>query len=236
MSTTQRARAVPNAQHGHFFDPVPDAGTLTTTMLATSIYAGTGTVAGATPDDSANGGTATTISRGDHRHAAPCATAVALTQTSSSTEGNSNSFARANHTHATDALPWGFVAAPFDATASDGPHSATTTTDMVLNNVPVIIDHWYALHIHTQLTLSGTGVWVLDLLVNGVAVDRMWRVDQVDPTPTADATVYWKAPATAATDDFAVRATEASGTATLTLTGSAAVHRWLTITDKGIAP
>lgn len=263
MATTESARSVDGGKHTHEFVTVPDAGSVTTTSFATSVYGGTPT--SIEPDDSGSGGAATTISRSDHKHtivaAAPgsitpddaaaegnaisfarsnhvhgftCATAAALTKTATAGEGAASTSARSDHVHATDALPWGLVAAPFDATADSSAFSSTTTTDMVLNNVSVIINHWYEIRLHTQVSLSGTGVWTLDLLVNGVAVDRMWRIDQVNPVHTADAGSFWQAPATAATDDFAIRATEASGTATLTLVGAAAVHRWLTIRDLGI--
>lgn len=70
---------------------------LTTSNFSTTVYAATGTIAGATPDDTANAGTSTLFARGDHRHAAPCAVAVATG--TALAEGNSNSFSRANHVH-----------------------------------------------------------------------------------------------------------------------------------------
>lgn len=127
----------------------------------------------------------------------------------------------------------GLRAAPFNSTSNNGAHSSTTTTDMVLNNISVIVNHWYEIWIHTQLSLSGTGVWTLQLLVNGSNYDRLFRIDQVNPVCTCDAKVYWQAPATASTDDFAVEANEASGTASLTLVGAATSMRWMSIKDVG---
>lgn len=94
---TDSARAVPNAKHTHEF--VVAAGGVTTTNLASSVYAATGTIAGAAPDDTADGGLATTIARGDHRHAAPCAAPGSIAPDDAAAEGNSTSFARANHVH-----------------------------------------------------------------------------------------------------------------------------------------
>ena len=94
---TDSARAVPNAKHTHEF--VVAAGGVTTTNFASSVYAATGTIAGASPDDAADGGTATTIARGDHRHAAPCAAPGNIAPDDAAAEGNSTSFARANHVH-----------------------------------------------------------------------------------------------------------------------------------------
>lgn len=215
-------------------DDAAAAGTATTLSRSDHQHAVVAAVAGTiAPDDAAAEGVATSFARSDHVHAFTCATAAALTKTATASEGVAVTHARSDHVHATSALPWGVTIAPFSATTDSGAHSATTTTDMVLNNVPVIIGHWYEITLHTQVTLSGTGVWLLDLLVNTVAYDRLWRIDQVNPVHTADATSYWLAPATASTDDFAVRATESSGTATLTLNGAAGALRWLSIKDLG---
>jgi hypothetical protein len=90
---TDSARAVPNARHTH------EVAGLTTTNFAGSVYAVTGTIAGAAPDDAADGGTATTVARGDHRHAAPCAAPGVITPDDAAAEGNGTSFARNNHVH-----------------------------------------------------------------------------------------------------------------------------------------
>lgn len=128
----------------------------------------------------------------------------------------------------------GLVDTVFDATTSNGPHSADAATDMTITNVSVVAGRWYKISFHSQLELVGTGVWTVDLRLNGSTIDRLCRIDQNTPVITADATVWWQAPTSQATDDFDVFANEASGTATLELVGAASVHRWLTIEDAGI--
>lgn len=165
---TDSARAVPNAKHTH------EVTGLSTTNFASSVYAATGTIAGAAPDDTADGGTATTVARGDHRHAAPCAAPGNIAPDDAAAEGNSTSFARANHVHSntcataavltrTDTASEGVATSfarsdhvhslgvlPYGVvarqviTSNNGPHSADATTDFACNNVPVVAGHLYA--------------------------------------------------------------------------------------------
>jgi hypothetical protein len=129
-------------------------------------------------------------------------------------------------------------------TANGSGLTVSSDTDMLLNNVPVVAGRLYGIHLHTEVQLSAAlGLWTLNLLINGAAYDRFERIENgpdasenVQKVYTIDAMVTWEAPTTQATDDFLVRATEHSGTATLTLPASANVRRTLTIYDLGVAP
>jgi hypothetical protein len=122
---------------------------------------------------------------------------------------------------------------------ANGPHADLANTDMVLNNVPVISGHLYAIHLHTEVLFSAViARWIAQLTVNGTVVGRF--DDQTNRAATAfesmfDGTVHWTAPATQATDDFVVQVDEVTATAsTLQLIAGAVVPRTLTITDLGI--
>lgn len=179
---TESARAVPNAKHTHDFT-VP-AASLTTSNFSTTVYALTATIAGAAPDDAADGGTATTVARGDHRHAAPCAAPGSIAPDDAAAEGNSTSFARANHVHgitcgtpaaltktatsaessgtgfARDAHVHATSALPWGLvaqqtlTTSDTTRTADATTDMALNNVSVVQGRRYMIAINGLGDLS----------------------------------------------------------------------------------
>lgn len=95
MSTTESARAVDGARHTHDFVTVVDPASITTTNLATSVYGGTPTAID--PDDAGAAGTATTISRSDHQHAAACGTPVAVG--TALAEGSGATLARNDHVH-----------------------------------------------------------------------------------------------------------------------------------------
>lgn len=128
---------------------------------------------------------------------------------------------------------WGIVAQQ-KLTASGAGISADGLTDFVLNNVSVVQNHVYAIHLHSQAQLDTTGLWNIGLRVNGVATDHFFTVGQFGTaSSTFDSTVYWLAPTTQATDDFTVFADEISGTSTLTFTASATQTRSLTIIGLG---
>lgn len=116
-------------------------------------------------------------------------------------------------------------------------YAANSLTDFVLNNVPVKAFYMYAIHIHTMCNLNAAvGDWGLVLRINGVDYSRMAYVqnrDAVSENRMLDATVFWTAPATAATDDFTVFADEIAGSTTLVLQGSATVKRTFTIYSLG---
>jgi len=125
------------------------------------------------------------------------------------------------------------ITAQFEATTNSSAFTVDTVTDMVLNNVPVIGGDRYALHLHTgvQGLTAGTR-WDLEARVNGVVVGRLGVADG-DITQDVDGTVYWTAPATQATDDFDVFANEQTVGADLTLSATANLPRWFTITNIG---
>lgn len=143
-------------------------------------------------------------------------------------------------------VPMGKIA-QFTATSNDGPHSADTASDMVLNNVPVVINRLYGIHLHTQVTLSVpttaglTVSWNILLQLNGSTIDRFAAVRNFSDTigtavtwvQTVDAWCYWTAPATQATDDFVVFLDEVAGDGTIQLDGAAVAARTLTIVDFG---
>lgn len=215
------------------------AGEITPTELDSTIYGGTPVAID--PDDAGAAGTAATLSRSDHAHEFLTATAVALTETATSSEGTSGDAARADHVHATNVLPWGVVAQQVETT-NDGGHSADTATDFALSNVPVVAGRLYAIHMHSDVLFASVDVnarWVLRLRLNGsnIAVfeDLEPRVGG-NSRRVSDATCYWEAPTTQATDDFDVFADEIVNGADITLEASATNPRWFTITDIGEAP
>lgn len=91
MAVTESARSIDGARHTH--DTA--AGAITTTDLATSVYGGTPTAID--PDDAGAAGTATTVSRSDHQHAAACGTPVAVG--TALAEGSGTTLARNDHVH-----------------------------------------------------------------------------------------------------------------------------------------
>jgi hypothetical protein len=192
------------------------------------------------PDDAGAAGTAGgRLSPVDHQHAAPAGTPSGLILTGTSAEGSGASFARNDHQHATDELPWGVVARQ-TITANNGGHSVDTATDFALNNVPVVAGRLYAIHMHTSTLFSSVDVtarWVLRLRLNGanfaVMEDLEPRVGG-DSRRMSDATAYWVAPTTQATDDWDILADEIVNGAVLTLEGSATNPRFFTITDLGV--
>jgi hypothetical protein len=117
-------------------------------------------------------------------------------------------------------------------------HSTSGLTDMVLNDVPVVIGHSYAIHLHSLGSLSAdTGTWRLLLRLNGSDIgclDVVRNPSVAAVSMLADGTVWWKAPATQATDDFTVYAELQSGSTNLQLTASSTLHRTLTVADHGI--
>lgn len=199
-----------------------------------NVYGGTPT--SIDPDDAGAAGTAITVSRSDHQHQATAATAVALTNTATSSEGVATTWSRSDHVHATDALPWGILAHQ-TLDVNNGAHSVDADTDMVLNNVSVVNGRAYAVHAHSQIDLNnGPGDWLIRLRLNGVDFRDLCRVQTTatDLTIMMDATVYWFPTVTASTDDLLVRVDEQSGTSDITLNGSAAQLRTLSLIDLGI--
>lgn len=205
MSTTESARAVPNAKHTHDFTATVGAGAITTTNFASSVYGGApGSIE---PDDAGTAGTATTVSRSDHEHAivaaAPgsitpddaaaegnatsfarsnhvhgftCATAAALTRTNTPGEGVASSSARSDHVHSLGVLPWGVVHRS-TYTSANGPHSADATTDMAANNVSVIAGHLYEIKVNGLAALSAlTGAWQINCHLNGSYLGTFTRI------------------------------------------------------------
>lgn len=184
MAEVESARSVPNARHTHVFT-VPDGG-ISTSHLSTSVYATTTTIVGLTPDDTANGGVATTVARGDHRHAVPCAVPVAVGTTLA--EGNSTSLSRANHVHelGTGSIDTTAMLADDVVTlakiASEAWTSATPTfTNVTLGTNGTSSMHWVQIgrtvHFRAGFTLgSGTGnvsgTITLDLPVSSSAGRR----------------------------------------------------------------
>jgi hypothetical protein len=133
----------------------------------------------------------------------------------------------------------GIVAQYVRTSGSDGPHADLAVTAIVLNNVPVIAGHTYAFHLHTPSQMTAViARWIATLNVNGVVTDRL--DDKRNPAAAVhdqmmDGTCYWIAPATRATDDFAVGVDEVTATAsTLTLTSAATARQTFTCTDLGV--
>lgn len=113
-------------------------------------------------------------------------------------------------------------------------------SDFVVNNVPVVQGHTYAVHLKSAVEYSTIDVdahFKLQLRVNGVAVDEMWEFKTaalgVNAIPL-DATVYWVAPATLSTDDFTVYVDEVVAGATVKFYAGATQGRYFTISSLGV--
>jgi hypothetical protein len=119
--------------------------------------------------------------------------------------------------------------------------SADANSDMVLNNVSVLADHTYAIHLHADVEWSSTDAdvrWVVRLRVNGVDnavfADMLPRITGVAQIQLSS-TVYWVAPSTQASDDFLVRLDEAVTGGTFMFQASTSNPRWLTFIDMGVS-
>jgi hypothetical protein len=124
-------------------------------------------------------------------------------------------------------------------TSDSAVFSADGSSDFVLNNVPVIQNHVYAVHAHSDVTYASVDVdarWVVRLRVNGannsVLADMEPRVAGVVRPPFSP-TVYWTAPATQPTDDFTIFMDLAVAGATVQFEASATNPRFFTIIDHG---
>lgn len=152
----------------------------------------------------------------------------------------SDALVQANPNGGQDITPRG-IGPQFVSTVNNGPHADLAVTDMVLNNVPVIAGHLLRFRVHTEVTISAViSTWILTFNVNGVVVDRFGRIDHlaaVIRTYAIDATCTWLAPATLATDDFAVGIDETTATAaTATLAAAATNRRRFEVEDLGTTP
>lgn len=125
-------------------------------------------------------------------------------------------------------------------TANGASFSATTTTDMALNNVSVIAGRTYAVHVLSQYehgSVVANAAWSITLLINGALYRRMWITRPQNTGTmegTIDATVYWTPSVTAATDDLAVQAVENIDGSTFQLTAGATFPRTMTLIDLGV--
>jgi hypothetical protein len=130
------------------------------------------------------------------------------------------------------------MAAQLILTTSTAAIADLAVTDLVLNNLPTIAGHTYEFRVHTPSQVSAViSRWILTLNVNGVVFDRLcdWRNrSAVVHDQMLEGTCTWIAPATQATDDFAVGIDEVTATAaTCTLTGAATARRRFEVVDLG---
>lgn len=263
MATTESARSVDGGKHTHEFVPTPTAGSITTTMLASSVYAATGTVAGASPDDTADGGTATTVARGDHRHAAPCAAPGNIAPDDSAAEGNSTSFARANHVHgitcgtpaaltktatAAESSGTGFArdahvhstdALPWGVVGT--PFSSTSSSSGFTANattdmtMSVTVDstRLYKVCLHSRWSITGTPGAWSVNFHSGGTL--VDRLGNINEGSATDGVLDCAClwSPSSGTVTLDVRVVEVSGASTLTLVGAANVTRYLWVEDIG---
>lgn len=125
-------------------------------------------------------------------------------------------------------------------------YTADGTTDLVVNNVPVVNGRLYLVLFRSQIQLPDQGAgntdqrWNLLLRVNDITVDRFCTVanttdavgTDTTETVTAVGRLYWTATATQATDDFEVYADNTSGAdPSLTLQATPKARRYLAIFD-----
>ena len=134
----------------------------------------------------------------------------------------------------------GLVMAPFEAFASTAAYATSTTTDMVLNNVPVVAGRRYGIHLHTVVNFSSFEAdarWDFMVRLNGADYRRVWIAQPVDVGIsyfTVDGIVYWQPTVTRATDDLSLRMTQVNSTAnTITLVGGPTIPRTLSVVDYG---
>jgi hypothetical protein len=125
---------------------------------------------------------------------------------------------------------------------SNGAHSADATTDFSLTNVSVVAGRTYAIHLHSRCLIGSLDVnsrWLVRLRLNGSNLDLFEDVEPRVGGNTRrmiDATCYWTAPTTQATDDFDVFADEQAGDSAITFEASSVSLRTFTITDVGVIP
>lgn len=101
--------------------------------LNPSVFGAVGTITTIDPDDAAAAGASGKVADAAHQHAFTSGTASSLAKTASNSEGSSSSHARADHGHATDALPWGLLAAPATLTSNSSATSGTTELDLAVD-------------------------------------------------------------------------------------------------------
>lgn len=108
-------------------------GTILSTDLNASAYGTVGQITAIDAGDTAAAGATAKVADAGHQHAVSTGTPSGLTKTTTSAENNGTTLARNNHTHATDALPWGLLAAPTTLTADSSATSGTTELDLGLD-------------------------------------------------------------------------------------------------------
>lgn len=110
--------------------------------------------------------------------------------------------------------------------------TASGNSTLVLNNVSVVAGRTYEIHFKSELSLTSAGAWVVELYINGAAYDRL-AVPRSTSADVFDASAWWTAPTTQATDDFLIHADKTSG-GDLVFTGTATRRKTLTIIDHGV--
>ncbi len=137
-------------------------------------------------------------------------------------------------------LPRGLVATTGQLTSNEGPYTGdTTSTSMVLNNVPHVTGREYLFVINGLAELVGAGSWQADLLLNGSYIGTFSRMTNEGASTlrhSINGVVSWIAPNTTNTDDFAVFLDERTGTADLELIGGSTATsppRIMSVYDMG---
>lgn len=192
-----------------------------------------GTPATIDPDDSSANGSASAFALADHQHPVTTGTPAALTLTGTSAESAGTGFARDAHVHATDALPWGIVAAQTLAT-NNGPHTTAATTDLTLADVVVDASRLYVVHCQCQISFDvAGGDWTFNFHVDGTLTLQLGRVEEGATGFQHDNHMakLWRP--SSGTYDLDVRLVENAGGASVTLNGSATVTRDFWVEDIG---
>lgn len=98
--------------------------------------------------------------------------------------------------------------------------------------VPVVAGQTYAIHFHASWGVTAACRWDFKAEVNDVAIGRVGTINTTSgDAGQIDATAYWTAVGSSA--KFAVVADEFSGSATLTVEGSAFNPRYMTVIGWG---
>jgi len=128
---------------------------------------------------------------------------------------------------------WGIQAKHVLTSNSTG-YTATGNTDMVMAAFAARDDRSYRLHLHSAVLMSTTGAWTLEFSAAGTDVGRAALLIDVSSILGGQvvASCLWN-PATTTTYDLRIKANELSGSATLTLNGSATNPRQFWVEDIG---
>lgn len=128
------------------------------------------------------------------------------------------------------------VFAPVEFSASSSAFAASTDTDLLKNNIPVVAGRTYGIRLHTTIQMASVAQdarWDIYAYLNGAQFKRMGILQFFSAGTNfipVDAEVFWYPSVTQATDDLKIRLVMVTGGSTLALVG----QRSLTVVDYGV--